>query len=178
MQKIVRKKKRNPNTLGAVRNRPLSSESRDPVFSGGNAAALCCWRGGSRPSRGQGRCVSSRGSKLCPGLGVDRGAAPRTQNEGPWRPMSLRGLAEACVGFGPYFQGGREPLKGFVLVCFLFLRLYLLREQTRECMPVRELGWPVGRGRSRLCTEQGAQCGAQSLDPGTMTPAEGRCLTD
>jgi len=26
-----------------------------------------------------------------------------------------------------------------------------------------------GRGRSRLLAEQGAQCGARSQDPGTMT---------
>ena len=35
-----------------------------------------------------------------------------------------------------------------------------------------------GRGRSRLFTEQGARCGAQSQDPGIVTWAKGRCLTD
>ena len=33
------------------------------------------------------------------------------------------------------------------------------------------------RGRSRLPTEQGAQCGARSQDPGIMTWAKGRRLT-
>ena len=31
--------------------------------------------------------------------------------EGHWWQMSLCGLAEACLGFGLYSQGGREPLK-------------------------------------------------------------------
>ena len=35
-----------------------------------------------------------------------------------------------------------------------------------------------GRGRSRLPTEQGTQCRAQSQDPGIMTWAEGSCLTN
>ena len=34
------------------------------------------------------------------------------------------------------------------------------------------------RGRSRLPTEQGAQCRTRSQDPMIMTWAEGRCLTD
>ena len=33
------------------------------------------------------------------------------------------------------------------------------------------------RGRSRLPAEQGARCGARSLDPGIMTQVEGRHLT-
>lgn len=32
--------------------------------------------------------------------------------EGQWWQMSLRELADACLGFGLYSQGGREPLKG------------------------------------------------------------------
>ena len=36
----------------------------------------------------------------------------------------------------------------------------------------------VRRGRSRLPTEQGAQCGAWSQDPKIMTWAKGKCLTN
>lgn len=49
----------------------------------------------------------------------------------------------------------------------------------RESEPERE-AWARrrGRGRSRLPTEEGAPCRTRSWDPGIMTWAEGRRLTD
>ena len=41
-----------------------------------------------------------------------------------------------------------------------------------------EAGEAAGRGKSRLPTEQGAQCGTRFQDPKIMTWAEGRHLTD
>ena len=45
-----------------------------------------------------------------------------------------------------------------------------------ERMCTREHKWY--RGRSRLPIKQGAQCRARSQNPGIMTWAEGRCLTN
>ena len=50
--------------------------------------------------------------------------------------------------------------------------LIYLREREKAWAEIR------GRRRSRLSAEQGTQLGARSLDPGIMTWAEGRCLTD
>ena len=47
-----------------------------------------------------------------------------------------------------------------------------MRERGREGIGAGERGW--GRGRSRLPTEQGSQCGTWSQDPGITTWAEGR----
>jgi len=41
-----------------------------------------------------------------------------------------------------------------------------------------QAGRMAGRGRNRLPAEQGARYGTPSQDPGIMTPAEGRCLTN
>ena len=65
----------------------------------------------------------------------------------------------------------------FFLSFFLSFLLYyflpfFLREHSRTGGRVR------GRGTSRLPSEQGAWYGAQSQDPGIMTWAEGRHLTD
>ena len=46
------------------------------------------------------------------------------------------------------------------------------RERERECTSRRS-----SRGRSRLPTAQGAQCGARSQDPRIMTRVDGRHLT-
>ena len=59
-----------------------------------------------------------------------------------------------------------EPLL-VLLIEFFFLRFYLL-DRERESI---QAGGGAGRGRerSRLPTEQGAQCEARSQDPGIMT---------
>ena len=56
---------------------------------------------------------------------------------------------------------------------FIFLEdfIYLFMKDT-------ERGRDIDRGRSRLPAEQGAWYGAQTQDPGIITWAEGRCLTN
>ena len=67
-------------------------------------------------------------------------------------------------------------------ICFFMICLFI-REREREWAHNQgewqaEVEGGRGRGRSRLPAEQGAQCKAWSYDPGIMTWAEGRCLSD
>ena len=55
---------------------------------------------------------------------------------------------------------------------FMILFIYLKERESTST------GRGRGRGKSRLPTEQEAPCGAQSQDPGIMTRAKGRHLTD
>ena len=72
-----------------------------------------------------------------------------------------------------------KPLSSLRLLisgCFsflFFLRFYLTQRASEH-----KGGRIRRRGRSKLPAEQGAYCGAPSQDPGIMTWAEGRHLTD
>ena len=59
---------------------------------------------------------------------------------------------------------------------FFVLEFYLFIWQREQESTSRQSS--RGRGRSRLPTEQGARCGAQSQDPGIKTWAEGSHLTN
>ena len=65
----------------------------------------------------------------------------------------------------------------FILITLMFLKILFIYLTERE-PESPSWGRREGRGRSRLPTEQGAGCRAPSQDPGVMTWAKGRCLTD
>lgn len=69
-----------------------------------------------------------------------------------------------------------EPVKIFKHIPFFKILLERERESKRAGAGVRGRGrW---RRRNRLPGEQGARCGAPPQNPGTISQAKGRCLTD
>ena len=70
----------------------------------------------------------------------------------------------------------------FAVLLFFFQGFYLFIWQREERKRERESSSRGAarrrRGRSRLSAEQGAQCGAQSPDPGIRTWSKGRHLTN
>ena len=85
---------------------------------------------------------------------------------------SFQTLEQYCLKFLGYLQC--EAYKHdthLTLISLTLLKYFNLFEREQERAQAE------GRGRSRLPTEQGTSCGAQSQDPRIMTWAKGRHLT-
>ena len=86
--------------------------------------------------------------------------------------MMILALSNSCICFLLYFI-----MFDVFIILFLFLFIFYLLDRERHSKRGNTSRRSSRRrGRSRLPTEQGAQCGAHSQYPGIMTQAEGRCL--